>query len=178
MAGYDTGRKEITSHSRLFPGNRNLSHQRWLMRGRKRPFQLFFQTMTWKTFTTRMNSDFFYQCLPNKSYQLKSEKCYGKKLSKIRITGMAAANAMCDKLDVFQWEGQESTMLQKCQVFTLSLQKPTKKLDGWEIVWRLAQRTGQEVCFWRKKCCFCDRQLSSTFSYWQPKSNKFVFPTT
>ena len=48
-----------------------------------------------------MNSDFFYQCLPNKSYQLKSEKCYGKKLSKIRITGMAAANAMGDKLDMF-----------------------------------------------------------------------------
>ena len=48
-----------------------------------------------------MNSDFFYQCLPNKSYQLKSEKCYGKKLSKIRITGMAAANAMGDKLNMF-----------------------------------------------------------------------------
>ena len=36
----------------------------------------------------------FYQSLPNKTYQLKSEKCYGGKLSKICITGMAAANAM------------------------------------------------------------------------------------
>ena len=43
----------------------------------------------------------FYQCLPNKTYQLKSEKCYGGKLSKIRITGMAAANAMGDKLPMF-----------------------------------------------------------------------------
>ena len=43
----------------------------------------------------------FYQCLPNKTYQLKSEKCYGGKLSKIRITGMAAANAMGNKLPMF-----------------------------------------------------------------------------
>ena len=43
----------------------------------------------------------FYQCLPNKTYQLKSEKFYGEKLSKIRITGMAAANAMGDKLPMF-----------------------------------------------------------------------------
>ena len=43
----------------------------------------------------------FYQCLPNKSYQLKSEKCYGGKLSKLRITDMAAANATGDKLPMF-----------------------------------------------------------------------------
>ena len=43
----------------------------------------------------------FYQSLPNKTYQLKSEKCYGGKLSKIRITGMAAANVMGDKLPMF-----------------------------------------------------------------------------
>ena len=43
----------------------------------------------------------FYQFLPNKTYQLKSEKCYGGKLSKIRITSMAAANAMGNKLPMF-----------------------------------------------------------------------------
>ena len=43
----------------------------------------------------------FYQCLPNETYELKSEKCYGGKLSKIHITGMAAANAMGDKLPMF-----------------------------------------------------------------------------
>ena len=43
----------------------------------------------------------FYPCLPNKTYQLKSEKCYGGKLNKIHITGMAAANAMDDKLPMF-----------------------------------------------------------------------------
>ena len=36
----------------------------------------------------------FYQYLPNTTYQLKSEKCYGGKLSKINITGMATVNAM------------------------------------------------------------------------------------
>ena len=43
----------------------------------------------------------FYWCLPSKTYQLKSEKCYGGMLSKIRITGMAAANATGDKIPMF-----------------------------------------------------------------------------
>ena len=37
--------------------------------------------------------DLFYQCLPDKSYHFKTEKCSGGKHSKIRITGLAAANA-------------------------------------------------------------------------------------
>ena len=40
----------------------------------------------------------FYQCVPNKTYQLKSEKYSGGKLSKVRITDMASANAAGDKL--------------------------------------------------------------------------------
>ena len=43
----------------------------------------------------------FYQCLPNKTLHLKSEKCSGGKNSKIRITGLAAANAVGDKLPMF-----------------------------------------------------------------------------
>ena len=61
MVGYDAGRKKMIIQD--FPGSGNLSHERWLMRGRKRPFQLFCQTMTWKTITTRMNSDFFISAL-------------------------------------------------------------------------------------------------------------------
>ena len=38
-----------------------------------------------------------YECLPNKTSQLKSEKCSGGKLSKIRSTGLAVANAVGDK---------------------------------------------------------------------------------
>ena len=43
----------------------------------------------------------FYQCLRNKTFHLKSEKCSGGKNSKIRITGLAAANAVGDKLPMF-----------------------------------------------------------------------------
>ena len=43
----------------------------------------------------------FYQCVPNKTYQLKSEKWSGGKLSKVRITRMASANAAGDKLPMF-----------------------------------------------------------------------------
>ena len=43
----------------------------------------------------------FYQCLPDKSYQLKTEKCSGGKHSKIRIIGLAAANAVGNKLPMF-----------------------------------------------------------------------------
>ena len=43
----------------------------------------------------------FYECLPDESYQLKIEKCSGGKHSKIRITGLAAAIAVCNKLPVF-----------------------------------------------------------------------------
>ena len=45
-----------------------------------------------------------------------------------------------------------------------------KKLDGWEIVWRVAQRAGQEICFWRKKCYY-----PCPSSYWQPKTIKLYF---
>ena len=40
---------------------------------------------------------FVYQCLPNKTLHLKSERCSGGKNSKIRITGLAAVNAVGDK---------------------------------------------------------------------------------
>ena len=43
----------------------------------------------------------FYQALPERSLHLKSEKCVGGKHSKIRLTGMAAANAPGEKLPMF-----------------------------------------------------------------------------
>ena len=43
----------------------------------------------------------FYQCLPYKSYQLKTEKCSGGKHNKIRVTGLAAANAIGNKRPTF-----------------------------------------------------------------------------
>ena len=43
----------------------------------------------------------FYQCLPNKTYHFKGQKCSGGKNSKVRLTGMAAGNAIGEKLLLF-----------------------------------------------------------------------------
>ena len=43
----------------------------------------------------------FYQCLPDRSYQLKTEKCSVGKHSKIKITGLAAGNGVGNKLPMF-----------------------------------------------------------------------------
>ena len=43
----------------------------------------------------------FYRVQPNKSLHLRSEDCIGGKHSKIRLTGMAAANATGDKIPMF-----------------------------------------------------------------------------
>ena len=43
----------------------------------------------------------FYQCLPDKSYQLKTGKCLGVTYSKIRITSLPVANAVGNKLSMF-----------------------------------------------------------------------------
>ena len=43
----------------------------------------------------------FYQCLPSKTCRLSGEKCSRGKNSKVRLTGMAAASATGEKLDMF-----------------------------------------------------------------------------
>ena len=43
----------------------------------------------------------FYQCLPDKTHHLKGEKCSGGKKSKVRLTRMAAASAVGEKLPMF-----------------------------------------------------------------------------
>ena len=43
----------------------------------------------------------FFQALPSKSLHLKDEKCIGGKFSKVRLTGLAAANANGEKLLMF-----------------------------------------------------------------------------
>ena len=43
----------------------------------------------------------FYQCLPNKTFHFKKEKCSGGKHSKDRLTGMAAGNAKGERLPMF-----------------------------------------------------------------------------
>ena len=43
----------------------------------------------------------FYQCLPNKTYHFKGQKCSGGKNSEVRLTGMAAGNAIGEKIPMF-----------------------------------------------------------------------------
>ena len=43
----------------------------------------------------------FYQALPSKSMHFKNERCSGGKFSKVRLTGLAAANATGEKLPMF-----------------------------------------------------------------------------
>ena len=43
----------------------------------------------------------FYQCLPDKTNHFSGGKCSDGKSSKIRLTGMAAANALGEKLLMF-----------------------------------------------------------------------------
>ena len=71
------------------------------MGGGKRLFRLFYQTTSLKTFTKIVNLDYSMNAFQIKPYQLKSEKSSGGKLSKIRITGLTAANAVGDKLTMF-----------------------------------------------------------------------------
>ena len=43
----------------------------------------------------------FYHAQPEKSFHLKDERCVGGKHSKLRLTGLAAANAAGEKLPMF-----------------------------------------------------------------------------
>ena len=43
----------------------------------------------------------FYQALPSKSMHFRNERCSGGKFSKVRLTGLAAANATGEKLPMF-----------------------------------------------------------------------------
>ena len=43
----------------------------------------------------------FYQALPNKSFHFKGDRCSGGKHSKLRLTGLAASNAIGEKLPMF-----------------------------------------------------------------------------
>ena len=55
----------------------------------------------WEDIYNRGEFGLFYQCLTNKTFYLKSYKCSVGKHSKIRINGVAAANAVGEELPMF-----------------------------------------------------------------------------
>ena len=63
------------------------------------PFLLF--SYGWKDVHNDDKFGLFYKCMTNKTCQLKSERCSGGKLNKVRITDKAAANAVGNKIPMF-----------------------------------------------------------------------------
>ena len=75
------------------------------------------------------NTDKFgmpYQSLPDKTYHLKLLKYSGGKLSEIRITGMAAANTVSDKLAMFVIGKVKRPWSFRNNILTLPLLKSTE----------------------------------------------------
>ena len=71
----------------------------------------------------------FYQCLSSKTYHLSGEKCSGGKNSKVRLTGMAAASATGEKLEMFVVGKSKKPRCFK-NVISLPIQSAEKKLDN------------------------------------------------
>ena len=52
----------------------------------------------------------FFQCLPNKTYHFKGQTCSGGKNSKVRLTAMAAGNAIGEKIPVCNRQAQDPSL--------------------------------------------------------------------
>ena len=51
----------------------------------------------------------FYQCLPNKTYHFKGQKCSGGKNGKVRLTGMVAGKVIGEKLPMLVFSKSKAT---------------------------------------------------------------------
>ena len=99
MAGLTAGRQGTILHLRLLLEKESHALLKWPLLGTRPLSQPFYPTTSWKAFSTRMN--LVYQALPNKTLHSKTEKRVGGKHSKTWLTGMAAANAIGEKLPLF-----------------------------------------------------------------------------
>ena len=75
----------------------------------------------------------FYQSLPEKTLHLKSEKCIGGKLSKVRLTGLAAGNAVGEKLPMFVI-GKSAKPRCFSEVKNLPCRYRSQKRVGWTVI--------------------------------------------
>ena len=78
----------------------------------------------------------FYRAQPEKSLHLKDERCVGGKHSKLRLTGLVAANAVGGKLSMFVIGKSKSPRCFKNikHLPVLLLPQSKQKLDGQHIV--------------------------------------------
>ena len=139
--------------------------------------------MTWRTSITPTSFDYSTNVWQKKheKTESKSEKCSGEKLSKVRLTDIAAANAVGDKIPMLvtgetqKWRGFKNVKFLHCQY--QHQKKKKEKLDGCGNVWRVGARIRPKIFIRRKKCGTSKRLLSRTSTYRKFKSN-LVFLTT
>ena len=92
------------------------------------------------TFTMQMSLVCFIRLYRKKTLCLVDDKCFGGKHSKIRMTGLDAANMNNDKLAMFVIGKSKSIDASKISKITLSLPKPEQKLDGFNTFRKFSQR--------------------------------------
>ena len=69
----------------------------------------------------------FYEALPSKSLHFRGKRCSGGKHNKVQLTGMAASNALGEKIPMFVIGKSASP---RCFKYVRSILK--KSMDGWD----------------------------------------------
>ena len=87
-------------------------------------------------------SGLFCQALPNKSLHYKDENCSNGKHSNVRLTGLAAGNAIGEKLPFFViGKSAKPRCFSGAKKFTLTLSFSRKELDRWGFVYKSGEET-------------------------------------
>ena len=85
-----------------FRARQGLLQKKWSLDGLKLNWQQFSLDIRFKMLSTQMNLVcFFYQCVPNKTYNFKNEKCTGCKHSIVLLNRIAAGNVNGERLPMF-----------------------------------------------------------------------------
>ena len=101
MVGYVDGKSKETSLSKKISGESNSVTPEMVNTWKETSLPTLLLTYVWKDIYNNDKFGLFYKCMTNKTCQLKSTKCLGGKLRKVRITGKAAANALANKITMF-----------------------------------------------------------------------------
>ena len=116
----------------------------------------------------RQQIQVFCQFLPDKSCQLKTEKCSGGKHSKIRITSLAAANAVGNKLPVFAIRKAKNPRCFKNIKKLLRRYRSQRKRMG-------EQKQKQKILSRRKTSSIDHWQFPGPSNYWESVTRKISF---
>ena len=87
----------------------------------------------------------FLQALPNKTLELKAEKCTGGKYNKVRLTGITVASAAGEKLPILAIGKAKNPIFLKNMRSLPCMCKTQKKLDELTDIHRLDQTVGSKI---------------------------------